>query len=574
MTYRNLAEMHRRQAERLGHRPALRFKRRGIYHDVSMERYHADALACAAALVDVGIQPGDRVGLLSENRLEWLIADMGILTAAAVNVPPHAPLSARQIHFQLADSGVRWLFVSSREQLAKLEQVRGQLPLLQGTVLFDESKELSGEHAAGVVPDESKELSGEHAAGVVPWPSFLQRGRQKLPQLAAELRGREAALAPDDLATIMYTSGTTGNPKGVMLTHANLVSNVVAALEAQQHGPNDVLLGWLPFSHIYARTVDHYQSIAAGALLCLAESVEAVIENLSEVQPTHVSCVPRFYEKVLTTFATPDRDETGRRLKKLFGPRIEWLGSGGAPLPKAIGEAFQEAGLVILEGYGLTETSPVISFNRKTSNRIGTVGQPLPGVQVAIAPDGEVLCRGPNVMKGYWNNPEATAAALSDGWLHTGDLGQLDADGFLSITGRKKELLVLSNGKKVVPPQIEGLLLGDDCIDQVAVYGEGRNFLSALVVPHWENLRRALAAEGCKVNDEPPEGLARLPAVQKFLRKRIDVALADVANWEQVCKFLVLPQPFTVAAEELTVSLKLRREVIFSKHRAELEALY
>lgn len=243
-------------------------------------------------------------------------------------------------------------------------------------------------------------------------------------------------------------------------------------------------------------------------------------------------------------------------------------------MPRTIADTYREAGLVILEGYGLTESSPVISFNRRTNPRAGTVGLPLPGVEVAIAPDGEVLCRGPNIMKGYWNNPEATAAALHDGWLHTGDLGTIDADGFLSITGRKKELLVLSNGKKVVPPQIEGLLLGDACIDQVAVYGEGRNFLTALIVPHWENLRRALAAEGNSVDHATPEELARSPAVQTLLRKRIDAALGDVANWEQIRKFLILPRAFSVAAEELTVSLKLRRDVVFSKYRAELEALY
>jgi long-chain acyl-CoA synthetase len=230
--------------------------------------------------------------------------------------------------------------------------------------------------------------------------------------------------------------------------------------------------------------------------------------------------------------------------------------------------------VVILEGYGLTETAPVISFNRKANIRIGTVGLPLPGVEVAIATDGEVLCRGPNVMKGYWNNPEATQMALRGGWFHTGDLGKLDADGFLSITGRKKELLVLSNGKKVVPPHLEGLLLGDDCIDQVAIYGEGRNFLTALLVPHWDNLRRALVAQGIHVDQDVPEELAHHTAVAALLRKRIDAALAEAANWEQVRKFLVLPRPFTLAAEELTVSLKLRREVIFSHHRAELEALY
>jgi long-chain acyl-CoA synthetase len=554
MSYRNLPEMHRCQAERLGRRPALRYKRRGIYHDLSMEQYRADALACAAALVDVGIQAGERVGLLSENRLEWLIADMGLLAAAAVNVPPHAPLSARQIQFQLADAAVRWLFVSNQEQWEKVQQIRRELPSLQGIVIFDESKES--------IP-----------IGAIPWAGFLQRGRREVPRLGPELARREAALGADDLATIMYTSGTTGNPKGVMLTHGNLVSNATAALAVQPHGPDDVILNWLPFSHIYARTVDHYQSLAAGVLLCLAESADTLVENLIEVQPTHMSCVPRFYEKVLTAVASPDPKETGRRLQKILGPRMEWLGSGGAPLPKAIGEAFREACMVILEGYGLTESSPVISFNRKTNNRTGTVGQPLPGVEVAIAPDGEVLCRGPNIMKGYWNNPEATAAALRDGWLHTGDLGKLDADGFLTINGRKKELLVLSNGKKLVPPHIEGLLLADCCIDQVVVYGEGRNFLTALIVPQWENVRRALAAEG-NVDHEAPEELARRPAVLALLRKRIDTALREVASWEQVRKFLVLPQPFTLAAEELTVSLKLRRDVIFSKHKAQLDALY
>ncbi|HLJ92733.1 MAG TPA: AMP-dependent synthetase/ligase [Gemmataceae bacterium] len=556
MTYRNLSEMHHCQAERCGPRPALRYKRHGVYHDESMEQYRADALACAAALIDAGIQPGDRVGVLSENRVEWLISDMGILAAAAVNVPPHAPLSARQVHFQLADAGARWLFVSNREQLEKVQQIRNELPLLRGIVFFEASKG----------PFSSCEI--------IPWDRFLQHGRTRLRDLVSEQRRREAALGPDDLATIMYTSGTTGNPKGVMLTHGNLVSNTLAALEVQPHAPDDLVLNWLPFSHIYARTVDHYQSIAAGIVVCLAESADTLIEELREVQPTHISCVPRFYEKVLTAVASADPRETGRRLREIFGPRMVWLGSGGAPLPRTIGDAYREAGMVILEGYGLTESSPVISFNRKTNNRSGTVGLPIPGVEVTIAPDGEVLCRGPNIMRGYWNNPEATAAALRDGWLHTGDLGKIDVDGFLSITGRKKELLVLSNGKKVVPPYLEGLLLGDECIDQVAVYGEGRNFLTALVVPHWENLRRVLATQGTTVDHAAPEVLARHPAVQALVRKRIDAALGEVAGWERIRRFLILPQPFSVAAEELTVSLKLRRDVIFSKHKAELEALY
>jgi long-chain acyl-CoA synthetase len=553
MTYRNLTEMHRVQAERFGSRTALRHKQYGLYHDVTWQQYRADALACAAALVDVGVLPGDRVGLLAENCFEWLIADMGLLGAAAVNVPPHCPLTARQVHFQLHDAGVSWLFVSTAAQVDKVRQIRGELPDLRGVVAFDRD---------AVGPD------------CVWWKTFLQRGRLVLPRVRGELARREEALGPDDLATIMYTSGTTGNPKGVMLTHGNLVSNTVSALSVSTHSPEDVVLGWLPYSHIYARTVDHYESIAAGLVLCLAESQETLVQNLAETQPTHMSSVPRFYEKVLTAVASPDPKETARRLRKVFGPRIDWLGSGGAPLPLPIAQAYHDAGILVLQGYGLTESSPVITFNRKSHYKLGTVGQAIPGVEVAIAPDGEILTRGPHVMKGYWNNPQATAEAIRDGWLHTGDLGSLDDEGFLSITGRKKELLVMSSGKKVVPSYIEGLLLSDPCIDQAAVCGEGRNFLTALLVPHWANVREALRAEGVSVDGQTEDALARHPAVRALLQRHVAAALADVSSSEQVKKFVVLPQPFSVAAEELTVSLKLRRNVVLHRHASALDALY
>ena len=549
MNFRNLTEMLRIQAERLGPRPALRWKRHGLYHDLSWERYRADTLACAAALIDAGVRPGDRVGLLSENRLEWLIADMGILAAAAINVPPHAPLTARQILFQLADAGVCWLFVSTRTQWEKVRAVRAELPMLRGVVVFASA-------AAG--------------GDAISWGGFLQRGRQVLGKYQGELREREAASGWEDLATIMYTSGTTGNPKGVMLTHGNLVSNVCAVLEVGPVQPDDLVLTWLPFSHIYARTVDHYKTIAAGIPLALAESAETVVANLEETRPTHLNAVPRFYEKVFTAVATSDPAKTAKRLRDVFGPRMKWLGAGGAPLPVPVAEAYHKAGLLIYQGYGLTESAPVISFNRENRCRIGTVGEAIPGVEIRIGPDGEVLTRGPHVMKGYWNNTEATAEALQDGWLHTGDLGELDADGHLRITGRKKELLVLSNGKKVVPNYIEGLLLGDSCIDQAVVVGEGRNFLSALIVPHWANVREALQAEGVAVDGE----LTASRAVQGLLRRRIDRALSEVSNCEQIKKFVVLPQPFSVDKEELTVSLKLRRNVIGEKYKLLIDGLY
>jgi long-chain acyl-CoA synthetase len=550
MDARNLVELHRRQAERLGPRPALRFKRYGIWHDVTWEQYRAEALAAAAALIEAGVAPGDRVGLVAENSVDWLIADMGLLAAGAVNVPPHAPLTARQIHFQLDDAEVSFLFVSNRTQLDKVLAIRGQLPRLRGIVVFD---------AAALAGHDDLQS----------WAAFRQRGRQALPRLAGELARREAALGPDDLATIMYTSGTTGNPKGVMLTHGNLLSNVAASLERSGQCPDNVVLSWLPFTHIYARTVDHYSALASGVLLCIAESADTLVQDLADVQPTHMASVPRFYEKVLTAVADSDPRETARRLRDLFGPRIDWLSSGGAPLPPPVAHIYADAGVLVLQGYGLTETSPVISFNSKDAYKLDTVGRPLPGVEVKIAPDGEILTRGPHVMRGYWHNPQATAEAIRDGWFHTGDLGELDADGFLKITGRKKELLVLSNGKKVVPSFIEGLLQSDPYIDQAVVCGEGRNFLTALIVPHWANVGAALG----RAIDLPRESC--VPSeVTNLLRHRIDAALADVCSAEQIKKFIIVPHPFSVAAEELTVSLKLRRNVVLAKYARPLEALY
>ncbi len=553
MSWRHLAELFRVQAERMGPRVALRFREAGLYHDVTWERYYRDALAVATSLCAAGIRPGDRVGLLSENRLEWLIADMGMLLAGAVTVPLHAPLTAPQIEFQLQDAGATWLFASSAGQLGKIRQIRPHLPQLRGVVIFDHA-------AAG--PDASS------------WHGFVQRGRAALPESRVELERRDRALTGDDLATIMYTSGTTGNPKGVMLTHGNLLSNAIACHAMMPRHPDTVSLCWLPLSHIYARTVEHYLSMVTGAVLALAESPETVVENLAEIQPTDLCGVPRFYEKVLTAAAGDSPEETGKRLRSIFGPRMAWLNSGGAPLPPAVASAYRDAGLLLLQGYGLTECAPVISFNSPRHYKLESVGQAVPGVEVKIAPDGEVLTRGPHVMPGYWNNPEATREAIRDGWLHTGDLGTLDAEGFLTITGRKKELLVLSNGKKIVPPVIEGLLLTDPCIDQVVVHGEGRNFLTALTVPNWPKLRAAMKEAGLPCDGASNEDLAADPVVTAFLTRRVNAVQANISTWEQVKKVVVIARPFSVESDELIVSLKLRRSVIFSHYGAEIEAAY
>ncbi|MBI3409187.1 MAG: long-chain fatty acid--CoA ligase [Planctomycetes bacterium] len=553
MNYRNLVELHRLQAEQLGPRPALRFKRHGLYHDISWNTYREQALACASALVDVGVAPGERVGLVAENRSEWLIADLAIMAAAAVNVPPHAPLATRQIHYQLVDADVRWLFVSTAEQLAKVRSIRGELPGLRGVIVFDR-------------------MSATEDA--ISWSGFLQRGRLLLEKHRSELERREIRLGRDDLATIMYTSGTTGNPKGVMLTHGNLLWNAWAVNEAWPRPADGVILNWLPFSHIFARTVDHYLGILAGVEMCLADSVDTLILNLAETQPTHLASVPRFYEKVLAACAGPDPEARGKKLRAIFGPRIIWLNSGGAPLPLSVSQAYHDAGLLLLQGYGLTECAPVISFNSPGAYKLDTVGRPIPTVEVKIAADGEILTRGPHVMPGYWKNPQATAETFQDGWLCTGDLGNLDDAGFLKITGRKKELLVLSSGKKIVPTHIEGLLLGEPCIDQAVVHGEGRNFLSALIVPNWPNLRLTLKASGSTKWEDPSEVLTHDAEVKDLLASRIEKVLIDVSPWERVKEFVVLTEPFSVAREELTVSLKLRRQVIAEHHKEELERLY
>ena len=547
ITYRNLAHLHRLQSERLGNRIALRWKQDGLYHDLSWNRYHEQVTACAAALIDVGINVGDRVGLFAENRYEWLIADVGILSAGAVNVTPHAPLTPAQVQYELADAEVSWLFVSTATQRDKILEIQDQLPLLKGIVVFD--------------PDAATK-------DVASWRGFLQRGRRHLTQAPNELLEREQQLSVDSLATIMYTSGTTGQPKGVMLTHGNLLSNTLAVLEVFDCEPSDVLLSWLPYSHIYARTCDHYCSIGAGLPLCLAESAETLIFNLAEVQPTRMTAVPRFYEKVLSFVWDEDPEVRARRLKAVLGPRLDYLSSGGAPLPPSVAKFYHEAGLLLLQGYGLTESSPVISFNRKSDYKVETVGKPIPGVEVRIGEDGEVLTRGPHVMKGYWKQPEITAETIEDGWLKTGDLGSLDEDGFLSITGRKKELMVLSNGKKVVPSHLENLIVTDPHVAQIVIVGEARNYLTALVVPNWEQVKQSLGSS------ESEEALSQSEEVVTLLLAKINAQLTNVANWEQVKKIYVQPRPFTVEAEELTVSLKLRRGVILKRYAEEIEQLY
>lgn len=549
----NLSQMHRATAERLGLKPAIRYKRHGVYHDVSWESYRRQTDRVANGLCELGIQAGDRVGLLSENRPEWLIADIAILATGAIDVPLHAPLTAQQIRFQLHHSGARGVLVSNQTQADKLASILGNLPQIEFVVPFDP-------------------IATDVPIRIVPW-SELTFGQPRRDQPDAQvLAERESKTHLDDVATIIYTSGTTGNPKGVMLTHGNLITNAVGMREQSILNADDILLSWLPYSHVYARTVDHYLNIDCGATICLAEGVEALVTNLEETSPTWMTAVPRFYEKVWTSVEQLAAQDRRDALRRIFGTRIRWLSSGGAPLPRRICEGFLDAGLLLMEGYGLTESSPVISFNRVDCYKVGTVGLPIPGVEVKIADDGEILTRGPHVMKGYWNDPIATDAAIQDGWLYTGDVGSLDADGFLSITDRKKDLLITSTGKNVAPAELERLLAADEYIDQAVVYGDGRHFLSALVVPNFARLESAARMLDCRLTTDGE--FFSCPELLAFYAERIARAMAVVSPAERVRKFLLLARPLTIECDELTATLKVRRRAITGKFEQRLDALY
>jgi long-chain acyl-CoA synthetase len=357
-----------------------------------------------------------------------------------------------------------------------------------------------------------------------------------------------------------------------MLTHGNLVSNAEATVRCGDFGESNVLLSWLPYSHIYARTCDLYVTMLTGARLCLAESVDTLVMNLAEIQPTDFTSVPRFYEKVWSAVEALPAADRASRLGRIFGPNVRRLSSGGAPLPKHVAAGFLEAGLPLLEGYGLTESSPVISFNRHEAKKPGTVGIAVDGIEVKIADDGEILTRGPHVMKGYWDDPESTRRAIVDGWLLTGDVGTLDAEGFLTITDRKKDLIITSGGKNIAPSELERLLVSDPYIDQAVVYGDRRPFVSALIVPNLPLLTQKAAELGFPLDVE--DDMIRNGPAREFVAGRVAKVMEEVSNPERVKAFVLLGRPFQIEADELTATQKIRRRHVLVKFEKELEALY
>ncbi len=588
-------QMFHHTAHHFQHKTALMHKDGGTWIPTTYHELEQKVQTFARGLIELGVAHGATVALLSENRPEWAITDLAVLAIGAVNAPLYPTLPPAQVEYIVSDSEARVLVVSSEKQLAKALEVRGRLPQIEHIILMDSMPEL--EVPAGVRTFE--QISGLAAR-----------------RSTEELEHRSHAVQPSDVASIIYTSGTTGNPKGAVLTHDNFMSNAQAAAEVCRISSTDLFLSFLPLSHVFERMAGHYFPLLMGATIAYAESIFAVSSNMAEVKPTIMASVPRLYESIESRIRDgvarrppADRAKFERALEigwkyhsarianrrpdpitailyaiadaralqplreRITGGQLRYFISGGAPLPVATAKFITSLGLNILEGYGLTETAPVICVNRPTQRRLGTVGPVVPGVEVQIADDGEILSRGPHIMQGYYKQPEATAQAIDEeGWFHTGDIGELDADGLLKITDRKKDLLVLANGKNVAPQPIEAVLKSSPSISAVVLFGDRQPNVVALIVPDFDHLKRWAREQG--IEGREPEELAQDSKVRRFYKEEIERLTPHLADFEKIRRFALLTREFSQDEGELTPTLKIKRRVVAEKHASVLQTLY
>jgi long-chain acyl-CoA synthetase len=572
----------------------LNYKSDGAWRSISTETMMERARSVALGLRALGLERNDRIALLAENCPEWTLTDAGSLYAGVIDVPIYPTLAPQQVAYILRDSGARILFIQNREKYERVREAILDCPTLEHVVFFKEE--------------------GAAEAQALTLAELEARGRE----LGAEQPGLSDELAqgakPDDLATIIYTSGTTGEPKGVMLTHSNLITNLIDSSGHLSFSEDDIVLSVLPFSHVFERLA-MYMYLYHGMSIFYAESMEKIGDNMREVRPTIMLCVPRLFEKIYERIK--DKAAQSGKLKrgllawavavgKLYaqhtlnhkpvpkglafkyglasrlvfskwreamGGRIRLFVSGGAALPDEIGYIFAGAGLPIVQGYGLTETSPVICAGTLEENRIGTVGRPIHNVEVRIAPDGEIETRGPNIMRGYFNKPEATAAVFTeDGWFKTGDIGTLDADGFLRITDRKKELFKTSGGKYIAPQPIEQRIKASRFVNQVVLIGDGRKFPAALIVPDWEQLRAY--AQLKNLNLRTPEEFCANERILDLFERQVDAHTKDLAQYERVKRIALLERELTIEGGEMTPTLKIKRRVVNEKYRDVIDRLY
>jgi len=569
----------------------LASKREGSYVPISTAEFEARVRSISAGLRELGLRAGDKVVIFSENRPEWVMMDFAVLCAGGVTVPIYTSLMPEQVKYIINDSDAKFVVCSNRELWLKVEAVRKELPNVQQFIMIDE----------------------EAPAGILTLGEVAGRGKTALGAGPGAFDAIAAAIKPDDLASIIYTSGTTGTPKGVMLSHGNFVSNSKALDAVTDFVHTDTILSFLPLSHVLERMTT-FSFLYKGASIAYAESVDTVAENLTEVRPTIMISVPRLFDKIYARVMDNVLTQSPLKRKIFFwalgvgkkyggkkvrkepisgtleaqralaaklvfskivektGGRVKFFVSGGAPLSKDVAEFFYALGITILEGYGLTETSPVLTCNTFPKLRFGTVGQAVPGVEIRIAPDSEILARGPNVMMGYYKKEAETREAMADGWFHTGDIGYVDPDGFLVITDRKKDLIITAGGKNVAPQPIENLMKTNPYILNVVVVGGARKFISALVVPDFEKLEAYAKANGIAFRDRAE--LCAKDEIRDFMLAEVNRATPDLASYERVKKIALLDRDFELAAGEMTPTLKVKRSFVEAKYKPVIDLLY
>jgi long-chain acyl-CoA synthetase len=568
-------------------------KKEGRYQPISTQDFADSVKYFSLGLKDLGLKAGDKMVILSDSRAEWVMADIGNLCQGGVTVPIYSSLVPEQIKYIVNDSDSKIVAFSDSLQWQKLKTIKAELKNVTHYITF--------------LPEASE--------GALTFAQVMERGKKLAQENPGLFEKMTQQVKPDDLASIIYTSGTTGVPKGVMLTHSNFISNIKACASVIDFSEKDTVLSFLPLSHVLERMVT-FTYLYKGCTIGYAESMDAVVvaKNLLEVRPHIMVCVPRFIEKIYSKVMDNVLRSSALKRKIFFwgvkvgrefakrklnrqpipgflqfkknmahklvyskiiektGGRVRFFISGAAPLSKDIAEFFYAMGLVVLEGYGLTETSPVISVNTFENLKLGSVGKCIPDVEVKIAEDGEILTKGPNVMKAYYKKEDETAEAFKGGWFHTGDIGRLDEEGFLFITDRKKDLIVTSGGKNVAPQPIENLLKLSPYVSNVVVLGDRRRFISALVVPDFDKLK-----EYAKTNNIPFEtnsDLTRSEKVLNFIQGEIDRFTPNLASYEKIKKIALLDRDFEIEKGEMTPTLKVKRNFVEGKYKHIIDAIY
>ncbi len=596
MNYKTISEMFVGTTERCSEKKLFYYKKDNDWIGLNGKDILITVEDISFGLRSLGIVPNSNIAIISNNSPKWAMCDYGIICSTMSTVTIYPTLISKQVEFILKNSNSSLIFVENQEQLNKVISVMDNCNDLKYIVVLDDS-------------------CSNETDSVMNFSTFLDKGQDYSQDCDITFSEMVNSVKEDDILTIIYTSGTTGIPKGVVLTHKNLLSNVKGTLSVAEFTNNETFLSFLPLSHVLERMGGHYTPFSIGATIFYAENMETIADNMIESHPTIVVCVPRVFEKIHAKFMQGIKDapkirqnlfnwalEVGRKYSKLsvskqkigfwlsfkhkvankliyskvkarFGGKIKFFVSGGAPLSKDLAEFFAAVDITILEGYGLTETSPVLTVNSPTNLKFGYVGKPLFNVEIKIANDGEILAKGPNIMSGYYRNEDATKEVFDeDGWFHTGDIGIIDEDGFLKITDRKKSLIVTSGGKNIAPAPIELKVATSSFVEQIHIIGDKRNFLSALIVPNYEALTRYLQSQNNNLKD--PNALIDHPDVIELFKTEVDNAMVDFSNYEKIKKFTLLTEPFSIEKGEMTPKMSIVKKVVEQNYSEQINKMY